>query len=75
MSQLDKNVTRVTVELPKNIKKIFGGKIHSHWIKPLVLVVYTERRGCVVVSTSACHAGGWASIPGPVYLCVFRMRH
>ena len=49
-----------------------------------------ERRGSAVVSTSACHAGGPGSRPGPgtllgvktwlstleiVYLCVFRMRH
>ena len=49
-----------------------------------------QRRGSAVVSTSACHAGGPGSRPGPgtllgvktwlstlevVYLCVFRMRH
>ena len=47
--------------------------------------------GSVVVSTSACHAAGRGSLPGPgalvdcvktwlstleiVYLCVFRIRH
>ena len=49
-----------------------------------------ERRGSVVVSMSACHAGNRGSLPGAgtllgvktwlstveiVYLCVFRMRH
>ena len=53
-------------------------------------VRHRERRGSAVVSTSACHAGGRGSLPGPdtllgvktwlstleiVYLCVFRMRH
>ena len=54
-------------------------------------VVYqVQQRGSAVVSTSACHAGGRRSLPGPatllgvktllstlyiVYLCVFRMRH
>ena len=55
-----------------------------------VINIDTERRGSAVVSMSACHAGGRASLPGPgtllgvktwlstleiVYLCVFRMRH
>ena len=54
------------------------------------LFVIEVRRGSSVVSTSACHAGGPGSRPGPgtllgvetwlstleiVYLCVFRMRH
>ena len=54
-------------------------------------VLLLTRGGSVVVSTSACHAGGRGSLPGPgalvdcvktwlstleiVYLCVFRMRH
>ena len=63
-------------------------------IERFVVLLYqqtsTERRGSAVVSTSACHAGGPGSRPGPgtllgvktwlstleiVYLCVFRMRH
>ena len=55
-----------------------------------LLLSVLERRGSAVVSTSACHAGGPGSRPGPgtllgvktwlstleiVYLCVFRMRH
>ena len=66
----------------------FKKKYYIHFTK--VAFSTTERRGSVVVSTSACHAGGRGSIPGPgallglktwlstlqiVYLCVFRLRH
>ena len=66
------------------------GMIASHCVQLWSRAYPMEGRGSAVVSTSACHAGGPGSRPGPgtllgvktwlstleiVYLCVFRMRH
>ena len=78
------------VNTPLGVRTIKWLKVNGKDRGPTQVLRGAERRGSAVVSTSACHAGGPGSRPGPgtllgvktwlstleiVYLCVFRMRH